>query len=213
MPDSQPNYLTQNANGDVGGVFPGGVQIFAGTSNSPPDERQVRWIRDDNGLLVANLKGYIAGPGGPQSRESWLEARGIGLDRGFVSNIAESAGGPIAQILLSSDVLTPQARVLAVAGVEQRIVIDNAQQSSFVQCQGGARKLRLSMGVAFCTVASSVPVAHGLGNTPTAAVASPYFTAGNRVTGHVYNVDATYVYLLNTTADGSNINMFWMALG
>lgn len=52
---SIPNFTQVNAQGDTGAIFPGGVQILAGDLNTPRNERQVRWVRESDGALVAQI--------------------------------------------------------------------------------------------------------------------------------------------------------------
>lgn len=60
MPDITPTYLRSTSDGKVLAVFPGGVEILAGENYptvTPPDERRVRWVRESDGSLVADLAG------------------------------------------------------------------------------------------------------------------------------------------------------------
>jgi len=68
LPDSVPNYLTSDANGNVGAVFTGKIEAFGVTLPAqewvggivPPDlgdPPNVEWVRSSDGGLVANIYG------------------------------------------------------------------------------------------------------------------------------------------------------------
>lgn len=64
MADSMvPSYLTVDGQGRVTAEFEGhvsaaGLDLLAGTTISPPDDRKVRWLREADGALVAELAAY-----------------------------------------------------------------------------------------------------------------------------------------------------------
>lgn len=83
-PDSvSPAYLTLDAAGNVGADFTGhvkatGLDLEAGTTASPPNDRKVRWLRTSDGAVIANLAAFNLGGGSSLN----LSAQGPGTDVG-----------------------------------------------------------------------------------------------------------------------------------
>jgi hypothetical protein len=76
LPDSQPNYLTTNADGSVGALFPGGVQLNAhggpggsgGIISFPPNPaKSVSWQQEGD-AFIAGVTAYAVDAPGPTSR-------------------------------------------------------------------------------------------------------------------------------------------------
>ena len=114
LPKSVPNYLTTNSSGEAGAVFPGGVQVTAGTDATPTNERRIRWIRDSDGALIAELFGYKFGgisnllltANDPDSAgaqgEIQLSAGAIPFDTGVDVFVTPSGGATIGAKLLDA---------------------------------------------------------------------------------------------------------------
>ena len=144
MPRSEPNYLTTLPNGDISALFSGGIQILAGTDASPPDSRQVRWVEETGGALVAQILAYdfIFGGTNHSLSSEWILNNPIG------------GAGHLGQALIGLFGEDPQGglnwRVLAQAqsnagGAASATVIDSAEQSSFLQLIS-TRRLRVEVG-------------------------------------------------------------------
>lgn len=63
MPHAQPNYLSVNADGEVTGSFPGGVDILLSDTSTPVGGRAIRWIRQADGSVVATTHTYSPAAG------------------------------------------------------------------------------------------------------------------------------------------------------
>lgn len=61
-----PNYVRQNADGTVGAVFSGGVELNSSDSskNQPPaSENSIQWVRQQDGALIAQIYSSVEEPG------------------------------------------------------------------------------------------------------------------------------------------------------
>lgn len=122
----QPNYLTFDpASGRIGAQFTGrikalGVDIDAGLSDVPDQQREVRWVRQD-GTLVAEVYAYTAGGG--DFLELFTEP---GVD-GTVKLQAQST------LLSLQDTVARSSIDLIVPGTPGRTLLDNVNNSSWVQ--------------------------------------------------------------------------------
>lgn len=127
MPDAVPNYLTTDSTGHVGANFTGkvhaqGLDLDAGLSPAGPDINKVRWIRQVDGAVIADIIGFP-------------NQTGVGTQLAITTGDALTGA---ARILLAG--LVPNGSVIqascggSTAG--SVTVIDNGQHSDFVQ--GGA---------------------------------------------------------------------------
>lgn len=121
MPKSVPNYLSVAADGSVGAIFPGGVQMpegGGGVGGVPPESQSIRWVRDSTGAMVANI--YAASNGG--SGPSYMVVK---------SAVADTYSGTL-QLIAEQGALQA-ATVNAQAGGQIKTIIDSNGFSSFAK--------------------------------------------------------------------------------
>lgn len=129
MPDITPLYLVTLPSGDVQAVFPGGVQILAGDTVSPPDERKVTWVRQSDGALVASVDAYSIGS---NDQATW---------RLFDPDNPTNRNANLIQKLdAASGRATVTAHAQTVGNAATRTIVDDLGQSSFIQSGGGVGK-------------------------------------------------------------------------
>lgn len=207
MADSgYPNYLTVSPDGSVEGVFPGGIEIKAGVSGTPPNERRVRWVREADGSLVADI---FAMDLGTDSRDLMMRA----LD-----------GATNANILLEAKPVSDHAQVTANAidsgGAVAATLIDSDGASSFLQLLGLAKR-KISFGTAnlvftAAQISPALAINHGLGVVPLAvlAISNWVVSSGIDVTCSGFTnakFDAVGAFMFGPTT--GNVPISWLAIG
>lgn len=122
-----PLLLTIAADGRVTADFEGhisaeGLDLDMGETATPPEDRKIRWLRASDGTRLAEIYAWHGGAGFPEHALLSLRA----YDRENLDSNAElevNAGG---------DGSLP-SRVLAVAGLQSRVIVRGDGASDFVQ--------------------------------------------------------------------------------
>lgn len=146
MPDSQVNYLQQDASGNTFALFPGGVQIAAAASGPFVPGGDIRWNRQSDGAMIAELAA---------SNDDAANTRQMLMTLAEPNALFGSAG--MAQIIMAGG--TAQQYSTAVQGVPQgggllrsATLVRDDGASSFLKLANGDIQ-RLSISFAFCLAA------------------------------------------------------------
>lgn len=140
-----PNYLTVGADGTVGAVFPGGVTIPAGTNLTPPDERKIRWLRDTDGALVAQIIGWTAGTAAEQQHSAVAPG---GVSRAQLTlDVDDSAA-------VGSQAIAQAVAVGANSVAHRATIIDDTDRSSFARLGAGVSQRLFSLGAVTTALAA-----------------------------------------------------------
>jgi hypothetical protein len=218
-----PNYLTLDAEGNVGANFSGvieadGVTLPASNTVALAAQNEVAWQRTSDGALIADVGGY-AGPSGDV--RLILNAVNAANNQSEISLNATSDGGTLEANLTVAVVGTPQV----FAGLNDGSfveIIGEGGVSSFLQLAGASRELAIDSGASSLAYAASTgsattTVNHNLGRAPIAVVATamgaPGFTA---VPVFNWFNQATTTFQINgaiQSAFTGNIPFTWIALG
>lgn len=155
-----PNYLTL-INGVVGADFTGhvhaqGLDLDAGTSNTPADQDRVRWLRTSDGAAVAYLFGTevlgrdilqeaaLATEASNTARAQLLASSHSGTNQaGFTANAAADTGG--------------SSSASASAGADSVTLIDSSGDSDLLQVAKQLSELPNSTGTSSVSLGSNSP--------------------------------------------------------
>jgi hypothetical protein len=133
-----PNYVTQDAAGRVGANFAGhiqasGIDLPAGTSATPPDDSRVRWIRQADGVVVAQLYGYSSGGFNGLIETAVADPGGsAGVSIGATRNAADG-GFPAGLVVNAGPGDTAMSVTAQASPGLTRLLIDAARKSEFLQ--------------------------------------------------------------------------------
>ena len=191
-----------------------GVDLDAGESSSPPDDRRVRWLRRSDGAVVATLYAYqlandsvlrlraeLAGKPNAETRLECADASGLAQ---IVTMLAPAAS-PRQQVRASA---TRESDGV----VQDRTVIDSLARSAFPQLAGGPLNRLENSGVADLTIPNGVTEAafggipHSLGRVPIEVQATLNSAPGNEARRFVWSADSfndTTFRLVATQAAGA----------
>lgn len=167
-----------------------GLDLLPGTTSTPPNERQIRWVNAGSGLVVSQLRSYEA------SSVSYHE-----ID-------ANSFGGQWARLsVFASDGPLGEVRVDLPDG--QTTVMARNQVSSFMQLTSAAKR-KINFGTSNVTFSSSsvsadLAVAHGLGATPTIVMVSSLGDAPWAI-AFAHSYGSTNFTIRARTVDGTTPN-------
>lgn len=149
MSDSySPLLMTVDEQGRTGADFEGhisaeGVDLLAATSSTDEADRQVRWLRESDGSLVARVKAYT---GGASAVSELATERGAGS---ALSSLVARQGDLANRAKVNASLTAAGAEVYASASFgansELRRIIDDAGSSDFVQ--GRAESLKEIRGI------------------------------------------------------------------
>lgn len=148
MADSiQPNPFTIDPAGNVQVV---GLDLPAGTSQTPPAQSRVRWIRQSDGAVLAEQLGTEYGVPTPQAQLQQLVYALSGDSSASLEMSAQQPGSPdwFTQLLLLCNPAGQVAKVNAQANdgagnTNVVTIIDSGGDSSFVQAGAGVSKLKV----------------------------------------------------------------------
>lgn len=219
-----PNYLTLDAQGNVGADFSGviqadGITIPASNSIALAAQNEVAWQRTSDGALVADVGGY-AGPGGDV--RLILNAVNAANNQSEVSLNASSNAGTLDATLIVGVVGAPQV----VAGTNDGSfaqIIAAGGKSSFLQIAGAPAELAVAAGSSLITFSGSsasntVTINHDLTRTPIAMVATALAAPGfSAIPSFNCLNETTTQFQVNGVTPGSattgDVAFCWIAIG
>lgn len=143
MRSRQQSFTKVGADGEVSGVFPGGVEIGVNPDSlSPPPTRRIRWVRDSDGALVADI--FVVEDPVTQARSVNVDAYGLAGKKSVASLTAEQSNGVSASLNAFTDAAADVRRVGGVVGSTSLTILEQTDnsfnfQSSFVQTIGLAK--------------------------------------------------------------------------
>jgi hypothetical protein len=122
--------LTYDFNGHVHAT---GLDLDAGTTGSPPDDRKIRWLRQADGGVAAQVYGYSAGGG---------------------DALALRAGDPATPTGLEISSVLGDREITALAFPQQERILDEQGRSDFVfhRTTGGVTRFELAWNAAEGTI-------------------------------------------------------------
>lgn len=195
----QPNVLTVDAQGRIGASFTGhvaaaGVDLIAGITPAPPSDRQVRWLRQSDGSVVATVYGFESG--GVDG--TFLQSMALGGNQATAGLLAVDQFGAQAQFTASEGPQGPS--IGGSAGGTSLEFLDARGASSFPQfSDGGAHRSLIGFGritwgggAAAATGQLVVPV-------PGAVTTCVAIASANLITSAGVIQDAAVVYLAAST--------------
>lgn len=204
-----------------GHVHARGVDLDAGDTTSPPEDRRVRWLRTSDGAIVADINSYEAGGGrslvmevlSPTGTTPAATMRTVSTTNGFQVGVQASQIAPAGGM------------VVAYTDSSQAVVVDEAQQSSFLQLVGGLARRRVNFGQGSLTWTASpdsatTAVNHQLGVAPVAiSILSlvapsfaqiPVFNVAGAVSNTQFPINARFPDLVSRSVTQS---FMWIAIG
>jgi hypothetical protein len=167
----QPNVLTINPDGTIGINLSGhlvasGVDLPAGTNNTPPSQDRVRWLRSD-GRVVGDLTSFEVNNGAQIFDELLLQAYAL-------------AGTPVITLTAGNASLVIGDPSEESVGSEVAVILNSSGASSFIQnMQRAIDDLQLQIAT------GTISVAAGWGG-PYAVAFAPFFA--NTVFGAWYSL-------------------------
>jgi hypothetical protein len=182
-----------------------GLDLDAGDTSTPPNDRRVRWLRTTDGAVVAQIYSY--------DNVSFTETivRGLAPDGSHASALAATY-----------DKAAGLSLVQALSGSAQRVIVDDLGQSDFIQ--GIARRLtNVDFGNASVAWPGASPssniavVTHNLGRVPVAYLAT-MGRASNGNGGYMTLAGSTNTTLSffatgpSSFAAGVTANFHWVAI-
>lgn len=221
MPDQMG--LTDEFDGEI--IASGGVRINAAIGATPPDERKVRWVRQSDGALIADVAGFDIGNGARV--EVYANRDGI-KDDGQAFLIGESGDGGVAGLEVAS-FFASVGYVAATVDTDSRTILDRNRDSSFAQrFNAGDTFLadnRFNGGVATplypggSTMSNALAINHGLGTTPTVVLGTPNVDPNTTLTDpytvYTYGYGAAQFTMRTMAAGmpgaGTGIAVAWLA--
>ena len=222
MADSiQPNPFTIDPAGNVQVV---GLDLPAGTSQTPPAQSRVRWIRQSDGAVLAEQLGTEYGVPTPQAQLQQIVYALSGDSSASLEISAQQSGSPdwFTQLLLICNPAGQVAKVNAQANdgagnTHVATIIDSAGESSFLQMLniGG---YRLSYGVVGVGVPAgwstqSAPIGNYTSET-LLALGFPVGGAGASINAwsvSTWSLNAVSIFI--NSAIAQTIDIYTLALG
>lgn len=177
MPKGVDTVLTVDGAGRISADFTGhvhaqGLDLDAGDTTSPPEDRKVRWIRVSDGAVIADLESFSAGG---TNRSTFIT----------YANLGETATTEIKAVRGSSakvDVIdngTTQGVYATAGGSSGYTIVDSDKRSSFLQIQPGVNR-KSAAGtdvIAFgATAQAAAFIPHGLGVAPSQIYVTAKYT-------------------------------------
>lgn len=164
MPTGNLGFFTVNANGTITNNFTGhihadGLDLYAGTTASPPDDRKIRWLRQADGALVAVLSAYEVG-----TRRTLTEGTGNGAASSTISTISDNTTNFSTAVTI--DLANKDGTIFGAT------IVNGVGGSSFIKAPGLVSvSTELNSGqIAYTfngTVTTQGAALHGLSKTPT----------------------------------------------
>lgn len=207
--------LTLSADGAIGADFAGhisaaGLDLLAGVTATPPADRRVRWLREDDNTVATEIYAYDTAGGTNQELRANGEAGGQGFarlaalgDNGGVEAAINALANPVAQI------------VYAYAGAVNRRIIGADKTSDFLQVDQDKLLLRVGSQVLPAGAAGgrSLDVAHNLNANYNAAVVAAFCIpewGGTSAAGIGALDNNNYRFGINNTPLGQAITCYWL---
>jgi hypothetical protein len=192
----------------TGHISAKGVDLLASTDASPPTDRQVRWLRESDGALAAQIYAFERILNGdPESFLSLIAWPALSAPVPRRAGIVAHANSSIPA---NGGYAAVSASVAGDNGSDSITIYDDKQASGFLQLAFQARR-KVAFGLVVVNAGTSLNVAHGLGVVPALVLASPNRNDLNVSDINVGTPDAANVVLRNTSAFNSNV--YWLAIG
>lgn len=146
MPRSVPNYLTTDANGNVGADFTGritaqGLDLLASTNTVLPDDRTVRFERESDGTAIAHIGAYEGSGAAADSDMLALRGNG-GLD------IRGGSASDYARLQIYQDPASAIAALVASTVSHSRLILSQTGASDFLRLGTAGNKRILAAHMA-----------------------------------------------------------------
>lgn len=222
QPDQlQANYLVVNADGTIGAVFPGGLQLNQGQSATPPPEEAIIW-RAPGGQLdpVGNPPGEIGSATLQNKDELWVQAAAADGIEAIASLIAVNfqGAGQIVQLACNAAAQygSSTSNITAQTETQNVTIIDDAGQSSFLQLSPAMvnpRQLAFSCGsTGGVGAGGATTVTHGLGRQPIALLGTNYWAdSTSQASWTFYGANKSQFSAINKGPTSGAL--FWLAIG
>ncbi len=199
----QPNVLAVNPDGSIGAnltahLMAQGVDLQAGTTNTPPADDRVRWISQQDGSVVADITAYDDGTTSQVTlalHPPALPGAIVGFGGGYQGGLAV---GTVA------------------AGFESRTLLDSSGASDFLQFPGR----RAAGGEGFVTgtgqyTAIGPAPQHALGSVPSVILVTGRDTPGGALWFESFSRDLTQFYVLGESFSPIAVGNYyydWLAI-
>ncbi|HET7047858.1 MAG TPA: hypothetical protein VFI54_06260 [Solirubrobacteraceae bacterium] len=122
-----PNTYTVDANGNVSVT---GINIPAGTSTTPPSQDRIRWLRQSDGAVVAEIIGFSSG--GAEVVAVRADALAPGDTSQSLLDVLDDQGTEQGNIVVTQTARGATAQVLLTAAGHTRTAVDQLGRSDFL---------------------------------------------------------------------------------
>ena len=127
-----------------GNIIPQGIDLQAGTNNTPPNQDRIRWLSQADGSVVAQELAYETGSGPTLSRTFAEETTS---PTGTAESILQAVAGSLLSQLLLESIAATSAQIIIQADATTYLLGDNVGRSNFLQLAHGAQKMLVCRGV------------------------------------------------------------------